>query len=260
MLRTQCPPHLDEHLVLYRDPGARGKRLPHAFSCRARDVAHAAEQLCALHGNVEVCAAGAIRPGETHELAALRLLLAPHEPCAEADPAPLLEALSGVFNDRVVRAQKTMWRTLQQRNEVPDLHVCALDRALYIQDQIEGATRCIARERAHAANLDRSLRIAQGLLSRLSQVLAGVDSPAVIALRADARQFLAGVDIDSLDGVEILRQCLVVAVGEQPDDWEDADGVPIGRFLVPAVAGDLSSARRELQGYEAENAAVIAAQ
>lgn len=49
----------------------------------------------------------------------------------------------------------------------------------------------------------------------------------------------------------LVRECLHVAVGDDPSDWEDADGVPIGPFLVPAVNGDMETARKELARYRA---------
>lgn len=260
MLNTTSAKRLDEHLVLYRARDARRDSLPQAFACRALDETHAAELLASSHEGAEACSVGAIKPGETPQLTALRLLLVPNDSCATADPIPLLDALAAIAHDRAIHTQREMWRTLKKGREIAEHDVCALDRSMYVQAQVAGAKRFILQGRSEVAELRRTLGVAHGLLSRASEVLAGIQCPAATAIEANIRRFFSGIDFDQVDGAEILRKCLEVAVGEFPHDWEDADGVPIGRFLIPAVAGDLASARRELEAYEVENAAALAAQ
>lgn len=54
--------------------------------------------------------------------------------------------------------------------------------------------------------------------------------------------------------LDTLRRCLYVAVGDDAKDWEDANGVPISQILLPALAGDVATARQQLESYEAKNA------
>lgn len=56
----------------------------------------------------------------------------------------------------------------------------------------------------------------------------------------------------SRGNAKLLRRCLYWAVGDDAAEWESGDGWPIGRFLVPALAGDYETAARELAAHEAE--------
>ncbi|MFC4727106.1 hypothetical protein [Coralloluteibacterium thermophilus] len=75
-----------------------------------------------------------------------------------------------------------------------------------------------------------------------------------LVLRADAEREIERLQAD----IETMRECLREAVGDDGSDWQDADGWPIGRFLTPAVAGDYTAARAELEAHRAEVAAVAA--
>lgn len=57
---------------------------------------------------------------------------------------------------------------------------------------------------------------------------------------------------------EILRACLIEAVGDDATDWETSDGWPIGRMLVAAIEGRMDEARTALAVYRMERAAAEA--
>lgn len=53
---------------------------------------------------------------------------------------------------------------------------------------------------------------------------------------------------------EILRACLIEAVGDDAADWETGDGWPIGRILVAAIEGRMDDTRVALAVYRLERA------
>lgn len=97
---------------------------------------------------------------------------------------------------------------------------------------------------------DDATQTLDGLIRRAREVLATSEGHAPAF--DDTAPGLPG------EGIDILRRCLKVAVGDDAKDWQDADGVPVGPILVAAIAGDVATALRELEAYEAANAAAQA--